>query len=100
VKLIEEVLCSEQKHEIIEKLTDAMVEIEAENMRPVTWVVAEEVTGGDWGIGGKPLATIAAHPRDQSAEYRWLGTAARQLLSSEEARDGIVGVTADTSARS
>jgi 4-oxalocrotonate tautomerase len=26
-------------------------------MRPVTWVVVEEVKSGDWGIGGKPLTT-------------------------------------------
>jgi 4-oxalocrotonate tautomerase len=59
VKLIEKVFTAEQKHEIIEKLTDAMVEIEGENMRPVTWVVVEEVTSGDWGIGGNPLTTAA-----------------------------------------
>jgi 4-oxalocrotonate tautomerase len=34
-----------------------MVEIEGENMRPVTWVVVEEVKSGDWGIGGNPLST-------------------------------------------
>jgi 4-oxalocrotonate tautomerase len=38
------------------KLTDAMVAVEGENLRPVTWVVIEEVQGGDWAIGGKPLA--------------------------------------------
>ncbi len=26
-------------------------------MRPVTWVVIEEVQSGDWGIAGKPLTT-------------------------------------------
>jgi 4-oxalocrotonate tautomerase len=26
-------------------------------MRPVTWVVVEEVNSGDWGIGGNPLTT-------------------------------------------
>ena len=31
--------------------------IESENMRPVTWVVVEEVCSGDWGIGGNPLTT-------------------------------------------
>lgn len=44
-----------QKQEIIRKVTDAMVEIEGENMRAVTWVVVEEVTSGDWGVGGNPL---------------------------------------------
>lgn len=34
-----------------------MVNIESENMRPVTWVVVEEVCSGDWGIGGNPLTT-------------------------------------------
>jgi 4-oxalocrotonate tautomerase len=36
VKLIEGVSTSEQKHEIITKLTDTMVGIEGENMRSVT----------------------------------------------------------------
>jgi 4-oxalocrotonate tautomerase len=57
VKLIEEVFTPTQKKEIIKKLTDAMVEIEGENMRPVTWVVVEEVRSGDWGIAGNPLTT-------------------------------------------
>jgi 4-oxalocrotonate tautomerase len=34
-----------------------MVSIEGENMRPVTWVVIEEVKSGDWGIAGNPLST-------------------------------------------
>jgi 4-oxalocrotonate tautomerase len=42
---------------MVEKLTETMVEIEGENLRPVTWVVIEEVKSGDWGVGGKPLST-------------------------------------------
>jgi 4-oxalocrotonate tautomerase len=57
VKLIEGVFSDGQKHDIVRKLTDTMVEIEGEAMRPVTWVVVEEVKSGDWGIGGKPLTT-------------------------------------------
>ena len=57
VKLIEGVFTSEQKQEMIRKLTDTMVSIEGENMRSVTWVVLEEVKSGDWGIGGNPLST-------------------------------------------
>jgi 4-oxalocrotonate tautomerase len=55
VKLIEGVFTDAQKREMIQKLTDAMVSVEGENMRPVTWVTLEEVKSGDWGIGGKPL---------------------------------------------
>ena len=57
VKLIEGVFTAEQKQEMISKITDTMVEIEGENMRPVTWVVVEEVKSGDWGIAGNPLST-------------------------------------------
>ena len=57
VKLIEGVFTPMQKQEMIRKLTDAMVSIEGENMRPVTWVVIQEVKSGDWGIGGNPLTT-------------------------------------------
>jgi 4-oxalocrotonate tautomerase len=42
---------------MVRRLTDTMVEIEGENMRPVTWVVVEEVKSGDWGIAGNPLST-------------------------------------------
>jgi 4-oxalocrotonate tautomerase len=55
VKLIEGVFTPSQKQEMIRKLTDAMVSIEGENMRQVTWVVIEEVRSGEWGLGGNPL---------------------------------------------
>ncbi len=59
VKQIEEVFTPAQKKDIIAKLTDAMVSIEGENMRQVTWVVIEDVKSGEWGIGGKALTTDA-----------------------------------------
>ena len=43
VRLIEGVFDSDQKREMIEKLTETMVEIEGENMRGVTFVVVDEV---------------------------------------------------------
>ncbi len=61
VKVIEGVFSQKQKQEIIKKLTDAMVSIEGENMRPVTWCVVEEVKSGDWGIAGNPLTTADVH---------------------------------------
>lgn len=57
VKVIEGVFTTQQKQEMIEKLTETMVSIEGENMRSVTWVVIEEVKSGDWGIGGNALTT-------------------------------------------
>lgn len=57
VKVIEGVFDGAQKAEMVKTLTEAMVRIEGENMRSVTWVVVEEVKSGDWGIGGNPLTT-------------------------------------------
>ena len=57
VKLIEGVFSHDQKQEIVTRLTETMVDIEGEAMRPVTWVTVEEVASGEWGIGGKCLTT-------------------------------------------
>ena len=57
VKLIEEVFTLAQKKEMIARITDAMVAIEGENMRGVTWVIIEDVRSGEWGIGGNALTT-------------------------------------------
>lgn len=57
VKVVEDVFSPEQKREIVERLTDAMVSVEGENMRGVTWVVIEDVRSGAWGIGGNALTT-------------------------------------------
>jgi 4-oxalocrotonate tautomerase len=57
VRVIKDVFDRDQKKQIIKKLTDAMVTIEGENMRQVTWVTVEEVESGDWGIGGQGLTT-------------------------------------------
>jgi 4-oxalocrotonate tautomerase len=57
IKVIEGVFSSDQKREMIERLTDAMVGIEGAHMRELTWVVVEEVKSGDWAIGGKALST-------------------------------------------
>jgi len=44
---------------MIEKVTEAMVSVEGENLREKTVVILEEVKSGDWGIGGKTLTTDA-----------------------------------------
>jgi 4-oxalocrotonate tautomerase len=55
VTIIEGVFTAPQKHEIVERLTDAMVSIEGESMRKHTWCLLAEIANGDWGSGGQPL---------------------------------------------
>jgi 4-oxalocrotonate tautomerase len=57
VKVIEGVFSPAQKKQIAEKLTDTMVAIEGEALRPYTLVVIEEVRSGDWAVGGRTLTT-------------------------------------------
>ena len=57
MKLFAGVFDAAEKQAIIEKLTDAMVSVEGEAMRPVTWVTIDEAASGEWGIAGKALHT-------------------------------------------
>jgi 4-oxalocrotonate tautomerase len=56
VKVVKGVFTAPQKKEIVERLSEAMVEIEGENLRQLTWCVLEEVASCEWGIGGQVLA--------------------------------------------
>ena len=55
IHLIEGVFTADQKKEMIEKVTNTMVEIEGENLRDVTWVRVLEFGSGEWGMGGKAV---------------------------------------------
>jgi len=55
VQLIKGVFTAEQKQAMIAKVTDAMVAIEGEALRAVTWVRVQEIESGEWGIGGSPM---------------------------------------------
>lgn len=52
-------LTAEQKHELIWKVPDAIVSVEGEGLRPVTWVILEEVPSSQWGGGGTAVTTDA-----------------------------------------
>jgi len=65
IDVIKDVFTAQQKAEIIEKVTDAMVSVEGESMRPVTWVRIKEVEQGDWAIGGQVLTAAAVHSMAQ-----------------------------------
>ncbi len=71
VTVIEGVFTAPQKREIVERLTDAMVEIEGERMRGSVWCMISEIAGGEWGVGGQVLtaddarALARSEPADQ-----------------------------------
>ena len=57
IKVIEGVFTDDEKQQMIEKVTDAMVAVEGESIRDKTVVIVEETKSGDWGVGGTPLTT-------------------------------------------
>jgi 4-oxalocrotonate tautomerase len=61
IDVIQGVFTPKQKEQLISKVTAAMIEVEGEGMRPVTWVRIQEFNSGDWAIGGKPLAASDVH---------------------------------------
>ncbi len=67
IDLIKDVFTPEQKAEMIGKVTDAMVELEGEALRGVTWVRIVEIEEGDWGIGGQLLTASAVHDMASAA---------------------------------
>ena len=59
MKIIEGVFTPAQKAQLVHNLTEAVVAVEGEPLRGVTWVVIEEVKSGDWAIGGQALTADA-----------------------------------------
>jgi 4-oxalocrotonate tautomerase len=66
IQLIRGVFTPDQKKQMIQRVTEAMIEVEGELMRPVTWVRVQEIESGDWAIGGNPLS--AADVRAMAAK--------------------------------
>ena len=55
IDVIKDVFTPAQKQQFITKVTEAMIAVEGENMRGVTWVRIQEFESGDWALGGKAL---------------------------------------------
>jgi len=67
IKGISGYLSLQQKQEIISKVTDAIVAVEGEGLRPVTWVLIEDVASGEWGVGGLAVTTDAIRAMSQAS---------------------------------
>ena len=55
IKIIEDIFTDEQKAQMIDEVTEAMVRVTGEEKRAGNWVLIEEIKSGDWAIGGKPV---------------------------------------------
>jgi 4-oxalocrotonate tautomerase len=55
IDLIKNGFTADQKRELIEKITEAVIDVDEESLRPFTWVRIIEVEEGHWAIGGTPV---------------------------------------------
>ena len=55
IKVIEGVFTDDEKHQLVEKVSNAMIEVEGEHIPDKTVVIIEETKSGDWGVGGRTL---------------------------------------------
>lgn len=61
IEVIKDVFTPAQKRTLIERVTEAMVTVEGEALRGVTWVRIQEFEQGHWAIGGNPLSAADVH---------------------------------------
>jgi 4-oxalocrotonate tautomerase len=66
IEVIENVFTPEQKKQMIEKVTDVMISIEGEALRPYTLVKIDEVKDGNWSSGGKIVTASDARRLQQT----------------------------------
>lgn len=61
IDLIKDVFTPAQKRELIERVTEAMVTVAGEAMRPFTWLRILEGDQSEWGVSGRLLDAAAVH---------------------------------------
>jgi len=66
IEVIENVFTPAQKKEMIEKVTETMISIEGEALRPYTLVKIDEVKDGNWSFDGKIVTASDARRLQQT----------------------------------
>jgi 4-oxalocrotonate tautomerase len=55
VTVFEDELSHRETYALITSVTDSIVSVSGEALRPHTWVIVKQVRSGNWGIGGNAL---------------------------------------------
>lgn len=61
IDVIKDVFTPGQKRDLVEKVTEAVIGVEGEGLRGVTWVRINEFEQGDWAVGGQFLKAADVH---------------------------------------
>ena len=52
IKVIEGVFTPEEKREMVERVSEAVIAVEGEALRPLTHTAVTETPSGEWAVGG------------------------------------------------
>ena len=55
IKVIENVFTAEEQRELVERVSEAVIDVGGEGIRGSTHVAITETPSGAWAIGGKPI---------------------------------------------
>ena len=53
IKVIEGVFTPEEKREMVERVSEAVIAVEGEALRPLTHAAITETPSGEWALGGQ-----------------------------------------------
>jgi 4-oxalocrotonate tautomerase len=53
IKVIQGVFTPEEKRELVERVSEAVIAVEGEALRPVTTTTITETPSGEWAVGGR-----------------------------------------------
>ena len=67
INVIEGAFTHEEKREMVERLTEALLEIGGEGIRAKTHALIIETPSGEWAVGGRALATKDVHSMRSTA---------------------------------
>ncbi len=55
IKVIEGAFTHEEKRQMVQRVSEAVIAVEGEPLRPFTHTVITETPSGEWAIGGQSL---------------------------------------------
>jgi 4-oxalocrotonate tautomerase len=57
IKVIQGAFTSEEKRELVERVSEAAIAVEGEALRPYTVTAVTETPSGEWAVGGQTLTS-------------------------------------------
>jgi 4-oxalocrotonate tautomerase len=71
IKVIQGVFTPEEKREMVERVSEAVIAVEGEALRPVTHTTITETPRGEWAVGGQAMTAEDVKRLRSAAAPAW-----------------------------